>query len=858
MGAVSEKDVEVKLIANLFANVLGYPETELRWNVPVAITQGRETRQKFADLVAYRSAKAEVVVEAKRPTESVSTAIDQVDSYAFALQARYSVVTNGHQLIVRGYFAGNTRINLVDTTIDELRQDGWRKLENLLAYNIVHQTSEIANDVAPPDRAAITDYRRFFKRVHNQIRDLDKLDPAAAFDELSKLMFMVAAEDLRRKSTTSGEAPFLTVEMIDQWLTLDRDTASKFIDDWYLRVTRTHFPSVSDEDTKINLSPSALKLVLTELRKIDFFGGDGDIKGRAFEEFLPSQLRGKGLGQFFTPRPIVDFMVELADISIQDVVVDFACGSGGFLIKSFEKMRKGVDQLPKGTLDRLGTSREELLNDITQRQLFGIDAEPRAARTAKMNMLMWGDGRRVVRGNGLAAKDHNGESYEVKDYDPKDPDSGCTLILANPPFGSQEKDKTVLKQYVLGSRLKATKSQKTEVLFLERGLRLLRPEGRMLIVLPQGLLSGSSYERVRGLILSQAEVRAIVSLPTHTFSQSGVPTLNTCVLYVQKFSEAKLSLFKSRHGQLSLDKVPSAIRRDTDFDHEIFMATAEHIGYEPSGRSILGSNEKSDLDLLLEDYRDRDALPPPNVDLYALAEAHYGARSHSRVDQIVRGTVKDLKSAMIVKASTTDDRLDPPYYLFRERMESILKDVPVLGDSIKASGTSFPRPTNDINLDKEYKILAVSTDKGVTLSGVVKGEDISQRYKVVHTGDIAYNPMRANIGSFGVVPESLDGGLISPDYHVVKSTAIDPEFLINVLKTPFYRMYIDVFSTGSIRDRLLPPQLRKLRVPRPRPDTQSSLIKASHDAEAALAKALLAYEHARSQIIADLRKMLAS
>ena len=65
-----------------------------------------------------------------------------------------------------------------------------------------------------------------------------------------------------------------------------------------------------------------------------------DIKGRAFEEFLPSQLRGKGLGQFFTPRKIVDFMVELAEVDINDTIVDFACGSGGFLIKAFDKMKE--------------------------------------------------------------------------------------------------------------------------------------------------------------------------------------------------------------------------------------------------------------------------------------------------------------------------------------------------------------------------------------------------------------------------------------------------------------------------------------------------------------------------------------
>jgi len=124
-------------------------------------------------------------------------------------------------------------------------------------------------------------------------------------------------------------------------------------------------------------------------------------------------------------------MTDLAGISIHDVAVDFACGSGGFLIKAFEQMQRGVEQLPLGTLQRLGASREDLLEDIKSHQLFGIDAEPRAARTAKMNMLMWGDGRRVVRGNALDTKDMAGHPYDHPEYDERNQGSGCTLILAN-------------------------------------------------------------------------------------------------------------------------------------------------------------------------------------------------------------------------------------------------------------------------------------------------------------------------------------------------------------------------------------------------------------------------------------------
>src|SRR5262249_37030108 len=221
---------------------------------------------------------------------------------------------------------------------------------------------------------------------------------------------------------------------------LGKGAASSMVNEWFEAATVELFPDVFDDHPRIMLSPSTLATVLQMMRPFHIMNGDLDVKGRAFEEFLPSLFRGQGLGQYFTPRPIVNFMADMAGISIYDVTVDFACGSGGFLIKAFEQMQRGVEQLPSGMLQRMGTSKEELLEDIKNHQIFGIDAEPRAARTAKMNMLMWGDGKRVVRGNGLDTKDIAGHRYEPREYNERAPGSGCTLILANPPFGSKETD----------------------------------------------------------------------------------------------------------------------------------------------------------------------------------------------------------------------------------------------------------------------------------------------------------------------------------------------------------------------------------------------------------------------------------
>jgi type I restriction enzyme M protein len=814
MNYRNEKEVEMRLLYPLFRDTLGYPESELDWGLPVPMQFGREKKTKEADLVAKFHGKPVITVEAKSPNEPVQAHLGQVDSYAFHLKTPYSVITNGHQFLLRGYYSFNSRINVIDETVDHLTSDKWRKLQNLISFaNIQTTIREPENSIRTPDAEKIKDYRRFFRKIHSAIRDRDKLDPAAAFDELSKLLFLKAAEDEWRLKAKSK--PVLTADKIEEWESLGKGKAKGIVNEWFQAATEELFPGVFDDHPQLNLSPGTLAAVLEMMRPFHVKNGDVDVKGRAFEEFLPSQLRGEGLGQYFTPRPIVNFMAALADISIHDVVVDFACGSGGFLIKAFEQMQRGVEQLPSGTLQRMGFSREALLEDIKATQICGIDAEPRAARTAKMNMLMWGDGNRVSRGNALDTKDISGTSYEPREYAAKDQGSGCTLILANPPFGSKEKDADILKLYALGSKFQAKASERTEVLFIEKGLNLLRPEGRMLIVLPQGILSGQSNDRVRDLIHSQAEIRAIVSLPTHTFVQSGVPTVNTCVLYVQKFTDEKKQLYDAKVAGLSETEIRHMLRTDPDFDYPMFMGTAEFIGYEPSGRMIVAPGEKTDLDLLYEDFMNQASISRPDVDLFEFASRFYGDKSYRRKDQTVRGTVKGLKTAFVVNLKDTEDRLDPPFYLFRYQAGDLINSLSPLDGTIEESKTRF-RPTTEDELDSEYPMLSVSSDGKVTLNEYVRGESFTRLYrpKKVRYNDFIYNPMRANIGSIGLVPEELDGSLTSPDYVVFRSKKLNPEFLLSLLRSPFYRMYIDVVSTGSIRDRLYFPNLREMRVPK--------------------------------------------
>ncbi|WP_025597980.1 N-6 DNA methylase [Burkholderia sp. WSM2230] len=825
----SERDVEVKVITTLFREILGYSEEEMRWAVPVKMNFGREVKTKAADLVIQRHGETLVVVEAKKPTEAISGATGQTDSYAFALQSPFSFITNGKEYRLRAYYHGNKRVDLISDAIETLNKKSFSKLIKLIgSKEISGTTSEAAGSIQEPDAEKIRDYRRFFKGLHNSIRDGDKLDPAAAFDELSKLLLMSAADEALNALNSKHKR--LTAEDVENWLVTSHKKATRSVNIHFKEVVHSAFPLLSDETSEINLSPETIAVLLKKLEPFSVKSDDVDVKGRAFEEFLPSQLRGKGLGQYFTPRPVVNFMCSLAEVSLNDVVLDFACGSGGFLIKAYEKMKSEVEVLPAGTIKRLGTTRHALLEDIKVSQIFGIDAEPRAARTARMNMLLWGDGKCVVRGNALAFEDFSGNPYQVTEYDENVEGSGCTLILANPPFGAREKDTKILSHYDFGSRRKIKASQKTEVLFVEKALRLLRPEGRLLIVLPTGLLSAGSYADLRMQILKNAWVRGIVNLPTHTFVQSGIPTVNTVVLYLQKYTQSVKNFIDDQKIDDNFADFKSLLSKNPQYDYEILMADSENVGSEFGGDKTKNGSEPNDLDQILQDINDGSDGNLEELDIFDFAERLYGIKSFRRRDQSLRGAREDGKVLFKMRASKLIGRMDPSYYVFQEKIKHFESHMEPIGQRVKPVSDRF-RPKTAKELDAEYSFLSISSDGKVTTREVVRGEDILTPQKKVEAGDIIYNPMRINIGSVGVIDESQAGGLISPDYHVVRPDGIDAEYLIGLLRTPFYKFYIDIVTTGSIRDRLYPQDLQKLLIPK----TDASKRKRIKDLQNAIA-----------------------
>lgn len=299
-------------------------------------------------------------------------------------------------------------------------------------------------------------------------------------------------------------------------------------------------------------------LAATNLNKTDL-----DSKGRAFETFMTGFFRGE-FGQYFTPRKIVQFIIDALPITNENVVLDTSCGSGGFLLHALDKVRKQADRkaregyfdptTPEGYKEHY-----DFWHDFAEHNLFGIEISEGIARTAKMNMIIHDDGHtNVIAFDGLEAIDAIREKTRNKGFKK----NAFDFIITNPPFGSKIKfaEKRYLENYALGkkgvdwidaklnninlNRESIRDQQTTEVLFIEQCHRFLKPGGYLAMVIPDSILTNSSMQYVRDWIEEHWRIVAVVSLPQFAFAANGAG-VKSSVLFLKKYDTATTAVIQA-------------------------------------------------------------------------------------------------------------------------------------------------------------------------------------------------------------------------------------------------------------------------------------------------------------------------
>lgn len=415
--------------------------------------------------------------------------------------------------------------------------------------------------------------RSAIRKCHQTLWEGGKRSPIAAFGEFCKIIF-VKHRDEKNPDREDGK-PYAFQRRDGE----TADELAKRIHKLYDDEKRLE-PAVFTD--RINVDAQILAQCVEHLEGISLNRTELDTKGVAFEEFMGGFFKGD-FGQYFTPRELIAFCVEMLQPQRTDMVLDPACGSGGFLLHALDHVRREADRKQKaGTVEHF-----RYWHDFAEKNLFGIEINDELARVAKMNMIIHDDGHTNIVGhdaldfmNNLVAKNKD----LTKDR--------FDFVLTNPPFGSVikrvEKGEGYLEQFDLRNFLaksatgadgddstvgeqdakkgaKAVKTRasiKTEILFLERVWAFLKPKtGKVAIVLPDGILTNSSLQGVRDWLLARFQLLAVVSLPQFAFSHydAGV---KASIVFMRKLGD---------------DEIVSA-------DEPIFFALADNIGYDATGR----------------------------------------------------------------------------------------------------------------------------------------------------------------------------------------------------------------------------------------------------------------------------------
>ena len=418
-------------------------------------------------------------------------------------------------------------------------------------------------DIQPVSRGEL---QRTLAKCHQSLWGGGRLSPPAAFGELSKLLFVKIQDEKDLDRPPGGPYQF-------QIRTHETEAGLA------ARI-RALYQAQQDREPdvfvgKIDVDDHTLLSLVSHLEGVNLSETDLDVKGVAFERFVDGFFKGD-FGQYFTPRPIIQFCVRLMDPQRSDRVLDPSCGSGGFLLYALDHVRRYAE-------DTFGKTRKafDYWHSFAESGLFGIEINDEIARVTKMNMILHDDGHaNVGRADALLPFDQLAATARNDGFRP----GSFDVVLSNPPFGAKVSlaQSPYLEGYDLarltnsGALGNVRKAQKTEILFLERIRDFLKPgTGRAAVVLPDGVLTNSSLQYVRDYLLSRFAVLAVVSLPATAFAHFGAG-VKSSVVALRRLGESEAP----------------------DPDRAVFMAQPDLIGYDATGKAT-----ESQLDEVLAQYR---------------------------------------------------------------------------------------------------------------------------------------------------------------------------------------------------------------------------------------------------------------
>ena len=819
----NEASVENWFVDRLVA-YLGFKEDDILLKTSIRelkVGEGSRSSLYKPDYILLINGFPTVIIDAKHPDESIDDWTQQCSSYCLELNKLYEYNPVEYFLLTNGLATKAYKWDLAKPLV-ELQFEDFAKGNELLTKLEATVSKRTLTRLDRDKREALMEspfqlrklsldeMSAIFTKLHKETWETEKKTPSAAFQELMKIIFIKIKKDkeLRESFGNSTDPKVKDVVFSVAWIQNQTENENPINDplfknlvvDLEREIRAKNKRRIFDPDDNIRLHPTTIQRIVRALEHIDFCQMDDDVHGRMFESFLDATVRGKALGQYFTPRDIVGMMVQLADIKVTkeraETVLDACCGSGGFLISAMADMLAKAGQLV-GLSSR---NRNQLGQSIINESLLGIDAgsDPPIHRIARMNMYLHGDGGSNIYFADALDKSIGQVGNTNLELDEEiaglrdlfiDSDINIDVILSNPPFSMKysrehQQQREILNQYEIAARGKYAPSLPSSVMFLERYKELVSDSGRILAIIDDSILSGDSYRPIRSYIRESFIIVGVISLPGDAFKRADA-RVKTSVIILRR-------------------------RIEQEEQPDVFMEQSVYLGLIPTTAKRVGISKQE-----LEREKPKEI---------------------NRIVSNYKMYTSGRDGPYVVSAERISDRLDVKYCKgekgrCREIWRSKGKAVDQLGSKlVKVSG-------RDVSVEdsNEYRMLKVSYDGDVNEADRKFGDELSYT-KLYHVQqwDILVSNMGFGRGAIGIVPQEFDGAYVSNEYTILKAPSKeDTIYYCTLLRTKEILGDILSSSTGMNRGRIKWDDIKTIDVPL-RDDNDSSSLHAAVEALEAL------------------------
>jgi type I restriction enzyme M protein len=798
----NEASVETWFV-NPLLELLGYVASDIKLKTSIdsiRVGQGRKKIPYKPDYIVSVDGLPVIVIDAKTPDEDIDNWVSQCSSYCLEINklfngfnpVKYFVLTNG---ILTKLLRWDQSGEIITLEFGDFQESGdkYIELNSFIAKEHIakiteEEQQEIGQTTFEFAPTSLDKLSKLFENIHQNIWQEEKKTPSAAFMELIKIIFVKLQKDKELRTRLKNRYPKIEdVVFSKYWISRQTEVENPVNDILFKNlvsglereITEGTKKRFFDTNAEINLNPKTIEKIVEKLENIDLYGMEEDIHGRMFETFLDATVRGQELGQYFTPRDIVQLMAKIADPKVSkdrcDTVLDACSGSGGFLISAMLYMLGKAENL----VGVSNTEKQKIKEKIRNEQIFGIDAgsDPQIYRIARMNMYLHGDGGSNIffadslnKSIGQIGRGSIEYDREIKELRKILAEKKFDVILSNPPFSVKYSQENPNQAAVLGEYELATisgsrgSSLLSSVMFLERYKDLVAEDGKVLAIIDESVLSGSNYRLIRDYIRDNFIIKGIISLPGDAFKRSA--------------SRVKTSILILRLKQ------PEEIQSDVFMAKSVYLGLGEKIAKRLGiTKQELYSGKEQELKVIVENFK--------------------------KFEQGISGDY-------VVPISGIEDRLDPKYcfndngrrkgYWISQNL-SVVKLGEVLHEA-QNRGVS-------VETEEEYQILKINYGGEILEGDLKEGYDCSySKLYSVRAWDILFSSMGVGRGGVGIVPPYHGGKFVSNEYTILEADSKEKAiYYTTLLRSKEILGDILSSTTGMNRGRIKWENMAEVEVP---------------------------------------------